>query len=142
MNVTDVLLGEHGACYGLFAYLEEAAPGDLRAGAALLAAVIVPHARFENERLFPALEARIGPDGPLAVMRAEHEEIESGLAALRTVEDPAALRRGLRHVIAVARQHFQKEEVVVFPLAARELGPGLLERLGQEWAAARGVTLG
>jgi iron-sulfur cluster repair protein YtfE (RIC family) len=142
MKATDVLLGEHGACYGLFAHLEEAAPGDLRAGAALLAAVVIPHARFENERLFPALEARIGPDGPTAVMRAEHAEIEGTLLSLQTVDDPAALRRGLRHVIAVARDHFRKEEVVLFPLADRELGAGPLERLGEEWAAARGVALG
>jgi iron-sulfur cluster repair protein YtfE (RIC family) len=142
MKATDVLLGEHGACYGLFAHLEEAAPGDLRAGAALLAAVVIPHARFENERLFPALEARIGPGGPTAVMRAEHAEIEGTLLSLQTVDDPAELRRGLRHVIAVARDHFRKEEVVLFPLADRELGAGPLERLGEEWAAARGVALG
>jgi hemerythrin-like domain-containing protein len=142
MKATDVLMGEHGAYYALFAALDDPAAVDLRTYVVLLAAALIPHARFENERLFPALEARIGPDGPLAVMRAEHHEIEGTLEALRAEADPAALGRGLRHVIAVAREHFRKEELVLFPLADRELGAGVLERLGREWAAARGVAAG
>ena len=140
MNVTDVLLGEHGACYGLFAYLEAAAPGDLRAGAALLAAVINPHARFENERLFPALEARIGPMGPLAVMRAEHREIEGALQeALKAADASEALSRA-RSALGVAREHFMKEEQVLFPMARRALGNEELSRLGERWAALRRVV--
>jgi iron-sulfur cluster repair protein YtfE (RIC family) len=142
MKATEALLGEHGTFYLLFDHLEGAAAGDCRAGAALLAAALIPHAQFENERLFPALEARIGPEGPLAVMRAEHDEIEGTLRSLAALTDPAEAQRRLRHAIAVARDHFRKEEMVLFPLAERALGAAALERLGAEWAAARGVALG
>jgi hypothetical protein len=140
MKVTEVLLGEHGTFYLLFGHLETAGTEDVGAGAALLAAALIPHAAFENERLFPALEGRIGPDGPLAVMRAEHEEIEGTLLSLPAASDPAERQRGLRQVIALAREHFRKEELVLFPLAERVLDAAALERLGGEWAATRGVA--
>ncbi|HET7040319.1 MAG TPA: hemerythrin domain-containing protein [Gemmatimonadales bacterium] len=142
MKATDALLGEHGTFYLLFDHLERAAPGDCQAGAALLAAALIPHAQFENQRLFPALEERIGPDGPLAVMRAEHDEIEGTLLGLAALADPAEVRRRLRHAIAVAREHFRKEEMVLFPMAERALGAAALERMGAEWSAARGVAAG
>ena len=48
----------------------------------------------------------------------------------------------LLDTIAIARDHFAKEEQVLFPMAANALPPEELQALGAEWAAARGVTLG
>ena len=70
------------------------------------------------------------------------EEIEGTLASIASVADPADAQRRLRHAIAVARDHFRKEETVLFPLAERALGVPALERLGAAWAAERGVAGG
>jgi hemerythrin-like domain-containing protein len=119
---------------------QAASVAEVRGLAALLAAALVPHAQLENAGLFAALEERIGPAGPLAVMRAEHNAIEGTLADLGA-GDVDTLRARVRHAIAQARDHFRKEEMILFPLAVQQLGAPVLTRLGKEWAEARGVTV-
>jgi hemerythrin-like domain-containing protein len=79
--------------------------------------------------------------GPTEVMRAEHEEIEAALRALESMNDANAARATFLEAIHLARVHFLKEERVVFPSAEEVLGAETLERLGEEWARARGVVL-
>lgn len=89
MKVTDALLGEHGVVYAQFDYLEKNIPHaeDLtlvKSPGAMLTAALAPHAHLEDELLFIALAAHIDPQfGPLAVMRAEHDEIEGNLQRLQ-----------------------------------------------------------
>jgi len=74
-------------------------------------------------------------------MRAEHEEIDRHLSELRSAEDEATARRSLLHALSLAREHFAKEEQVLFPLAENLLGDEELARLGAEWATRRGVAV-
>ena len=147
MKLTDALLGEHGVFYALFEDLERSLSAaetadDVHRAAAPMAAALTSHAELENEVLFPALEARIGPAGPLAVMRAEHEEIEALLEDLPGIGDPAQAAAALRDIIDTARNHFAKEENVLFRLAAAEVPEAELCELARRWATARGVALG
>jgi iron-sulfur cluster repair protein YtfE (RIC family) len=141
MRLTDALLGEHAVIYPLLDQLERApitSAGEARAQAALLAAGLGSHARIEDELLFARLEAKIGAEtGPLAVMRMEHDEIEGALANLERVQGTDEARRLATYLVGVARQHFAKEEQVLFPLAEEVLGREELERLGLEWATRR-----
>lgn len=146
MRMTDALRGEHGVFYALFDHLEQAIDRtesleEIRAEAAQLSAALVPHARLENEVLFPRAEAKLGSGGPIAVMRAEHEEIEATLSSVGAVADLAEARQRVRRTIALAREHFRKEEVVLFPLIDEQLSATVLEQLGARWAEARGVAL-
>lgn len=88
------------------------------------------HRRKEEEVLFPALAAypRIA-DGPVACMLAEHRE-ERGLldaarnAAVRAADAPDAwadLRRSGSALVALLRQHIDKEDNVLFPVAESTL---------------------
>jgi iron-sulfur cluster repair protein YtfE (RIC family) len=144
--MTDALLGEHGVLYAIFDYLEPLVAGtddadELKQAVALLNRVLVSHAELENELLFPVLEKSLGPAGPLAVMRGEHEEIDGTLSSLASVDDPARLKQGLASVFSTARAHFAKEEQVLFPLAEQHLGEAALVDLGSRWGAGRGVSL-
>ncbi|GIX49387.1 MAG: hypothetical protein KatS3mg131_3598 [Candidatus Tectimicrobiota bacterium] len=143
MKLTDALRGEHGVFYAQFAHLQEqaAAPAQVREQVALLAAALQTHARLEEELLFAALEPHLGPMGPLAVMRMEHDEIDTGLAALQQVEEAKAARQQLERLLQLAREHFTKEEHVLFALAEQYLDGKALTRLGEQWAARRGVHL-
>ena len=81
MKLTDALLGEHAVLYDLFEYLNEmiANNGSLQEAqraVSILERVLASHARIEEDLLFPALEPQLGPMGPLAVMRSEHQSIE------------------------------------------------------------------
>jgi iron-sulfur cluster repair protein YtfE (RIC family) len=146
IKITDALRGEHGVLYRLFDHCEAGAPGwDLalaKAAGAQLAAALVTHAHFEDELLFVGLEAHLPREmGPLAVMRAEHEEIEGALAALETVEEAGQARALLGRVVSTGREHFAKEEQVFFPLADSRMGESELLELGRRWADRRGVTV-
>jgi hemerythrin-like domain-containing protein len=141
MRLTDALLGEHAVIYPLLDQLERApitSAGEARAQASLLAAGLASHAQIEDQLLFAHLEAEIGAEaGPLAVMRREHDEIEGALANLERVESTGEARRLATYLVGVARQHFAKEEQVLFPMAEEILGQDELERLGAEWARRR-----
>ena len=147
MKVTDALLGEHGVFYAQFDRLEETVRsedriGVLRGQASLLASALAPHAKLEDDLLFAAVDGIAGAEsGPTAMMRAEHEEIEAALRSVETTTDVNVARETILEAIHLARSHFLKEEGVAFPMAEEVLGKEALDRLGIEWARARGVVL-
>jgi hemerythrin-like domain-containing protein len=145
MKITDALLGEHGVLYGLLDHGAEGA-GDwnletVRANAEALVRVLKTHAHLENTLLFDALEPHFPAGmGPVAVMRTEHDEIEGAVERTLKTSDLEEGRRLLGEIRALAREHFSKEEQVLFPMAEQLLGAERLEELGQAWATQRGVT--
>jgi hemerythrin-like domain-containing protein len=146
MNITDALLGEHAVFYALFTHLEQSVPTAdkpalVKSQGAMLAAGLASHANLEEELLFKTLEKQIGSGGPLAVMRMEHEEIEQSLERLPGVEELDQARELLLHVVATAREHFAKEEKILFPLASQTLSHDTLSSLGDQWAAHRAIVL-
>ena len=140
-TITDALVGEHGVIY---AELEHLASRPLesveaaRAQGAQLAAGLASHAHIEDELLFVPLEGPLGPNGgPLAVMRMEHEEVEGTLERLAHAADLEEAQSLASHLVSVAREHFAKEEQVLFPMAEQLLPEAELRGLGEQWAARR-----
>ncbi len=147
MKMTDALLGEHGVFYALFDRLEQSVRendglSEVQRQAALVAAALKPHARLENDLLFTALEPELGQMGPLAVMREEHNDIENALDRVQESQDLGEARNLVIYAIEVARQHFAKEEQVLFPMARQTLDAAALEDLGAQWARHRRVHVG
>ena len=146
MNIADALLGEHAVFYAQFNHLEQSIPAadtlaQVKSQGAMLAAALASHAQLEEELLFTTLEPHIGPMGPLAVMRLEHEKIEAGLERLPTVEELGQTQELLLQVVKVAREHFAKEERVLYPMATKALSAETLANLGAQWATRRAVAL-
>jgi len=146
MKITDALLGEHGVLYGLFDYLRDTVleSDDLRevqTAVTILERLLLAHARAEEDFLFPSLEPYLGQMGPLAVMRAEHEEIDRLLQAARTESDVDALKSLITRLLTLVHGHFQKEEQVLFGMARRFLDDAALTSLGNQWAARRKVVV-
>ncbi len=146
MKITDALLGEHAVFYAQFDYLENAIPGAnsvtlVKSLGAMLAAALASHARTEEELLFTTLEPHIGSMGPLAVMRIEHDQIEKTLEHLPTIQEVDQAQELLLKVVKVAREHFPKEEQVLYPMANKTLPVASLIDLGAQWAARRAIVL-
>jgi len=146
MKLTHALLGEHGILYRLLDSVEEQSPHwsleEAHAGAVLLGEALVAHARVEDDLLFPALERRgAREDAPLDVMKQEHGEIEDSFREIARTSDSSQARSLLLHVAAIAREHFEREEQVVFPIAEEILGSEELEKMGREWAERRRVAV-
>lgn len=141
MKITDALIGEHAVIYPLLDELARCAfetAGEARGQARVLTAALGSHARIEDELLFDPLEQHLGSGaGPLAAMRQEHDEIEAMLARLCEIEEPVEARTTATRVTAVARDHFAKEEQVLFPMADQVLDETELGELGAEWARRR-----
>jgi len=146
MKVTEALLGEHGVFYVQFDHLEQTLPAVtsldwVKAQAALIQSAISTHAQLEDELLFSAIDNHLGQGGPVAVMRMEHEEIESTLNAIPEIQDVELICSLVLRAIHVARQHFMKEEQILFPLADQVLGSEQLHALGERWAERRRVDV-
>jgi iron-sulfur cluster repair protein YtfE (RIC family) len=146
VKLTDALLGEHGVFYAFFDRIEAVTAAavtlaQIQGATSVLGAVVQSHAKLEEELLFPALETHMGPAGPLAVMRAEHEGIED---AMRQIQEARELDEGavlVGRALSIVRSHFQKEEEVLFSMARQMLDEETQIRLGKAWAEARRVTI-
>jgi iron-sulfur cluster repair protein YtfE (RIC family) len=146
MRLTDALLGEHAVIYALLEHVEQELAGldvlaDVQRLTRTLTATLISHARVEDRMLFPALEVHLGREGPLAVMRQEHAEIETAIEDVASAGTCAAAVERLRYALQATRDHFVKEERVLFHMARQFMSEQDLERLGCSWAAARGVAL-
>jgi hemerythrin-like domain-containing protein len=97
------------------------------------------HHGKEERCLFPALAKAGVPseDGPVAVMLEEHDQ---GRALLRTMEsgEAAARARAARAYATLLREHIDKENGVLFPLAEAVLDDRARERLAGELEAVEG----
>lgn len=145
MKITDAFLGEHAVFYAQFNHMEKTLPDadslqQVKTQGAMLASALAGHAQLEEELLFKTLEPHIGPGGPLAVMRLEHENIESSLDQIPHVQELAHGKDLLLNVIMVARPHFAKEEQILYPLANQTLSTELAFELGRKWAERRAVV--
>ncbi len=146
MKITEALLGEHGAFYAQFEHLERAVPAaealaQVQSQMALLSAALDTHARLEDQLLFTALDPHLGPMGPLAVMRMEHDQIEGLFGRISQASSLSEAQDLTLQLIRVARDHFTKEERVLFPMATQILGPKTLLELGARWSEQRQVAI-
>lgn len=104
------------------------------------------HHGKEEDILFRAMAANGMPDdsGPLAVMLAEHGEgrrLTGALAELSAGEaqwDPEERRRLLFAATGYARllkEHIQKEDRILYPMAARMLSEDVWQQIESEFSA-------
>jgi len=146
MKVTDALLGEHGAFNALLNGIEKlaATAGDIaqiESASAVLAAELSAHATFEEDLLFPMLEPRLESSEIIDQMRIEHKIIQDGLERIEDARDIGEALEAVAQTMNAARNHFQKEETVLYPLAQKVLDDETLDQLGESWAKARSVTI-
>jgi len=145
MKITEGLLGEHALSHALFDQVEALADEaqthhELVTLERLLSSTVMSHKTLEDEVLFPALVERGYAEVPVDVLRTEHKEIELLSAAVRASPSLEDAREVLFRLIGTLREHFGKEEQVLFPLCERLLGEAKLEELGLAWARRRGLV--
>jgi hemerythrin-like domain-containing protein len=132
--------------YAQFDHLEQVVPAsesvaEIHAQSGMLAAALATHASLEEELLFKSLDPHPGAGGPLNVMRMEHQEIEGILERIPKEDELDRSKTLLLEVIQIARQHFAKEEQILFRLALELLGDIVLIELGSKWAEQRRVMI-
>jgi hemerythrin-like domain-containing protein len=148
MLITDTLLGEHAIFYLFLGHTEQALPAldslsTLQHRFAAFAFALEAHAGLEDELLFTALEPNLGAQaGPLAVMRFDHDQIIDLLGKIEVAADLDSAQRSAKQLFTVVRNHFQKEEQVLFRMARQFLSEDELASLGEQWAKRRIPLIG
>lgn len=141
-----ILMEEHDQILGFLGELEAAAMaarrstaglepgGPLRAALHAFAVRLLdaePHHQREEQALFPRMEA-VGIEGPPHMMRLEHEMLRSAKRALAeqmTSSDSAdeafvaRLLRTANELVGMLREHIEKENHVLYPIALEALPP-------------------
>lgn len=79
-----------------------------------------PHHHKEEQVLFPALEEKGIPNegGPIGVMLAEHEMKRGFVKELAAGKIEAAMK-----IVNLMRNHINKENNILYPMAEQVLGP-------------------
>jgi hemerythrin-like domain-containing protein len=75
--------------------------------------------------------------GQSETFHEEHDEIDAQLADVQKARGPKQARDLLLRAVLRSREHFDKEERIVFPLAERLLKAKTLSSLGGEWMKRR-----
>ena len=147
MNILEDLMNEHRTVLGRLNLLEEVEADDdpawaqetVRGVAEFLEQDLELHLQKEEKLLFPALAQRIGEDGPIRVMLAEHVEMRAGTKELGRLGGQSRLAESDLAVVGdfvdLVRAHIDKEDHILFPIAQRELAVPVLEELGEQAAA-------
>lgn len=139
MDIVDRLNEEHTRLRRELEALEREQPGPVELRA--FAQTLLSHARAEDDLLFNDLEELMGPVGPVAAMRHEHEAIEGALEWLATHQPTdAAWPDSVARLVQTTRDHFVKEEMVLFAIARRQLDQERLVFLGDALVAMRNST--
>lgn len=142
MKITDVLRAEHAVFHNLFDHLEATVPGlktlaEVKVLATVVEQLHAPHAKTEDDLFMEPLEHCFDQIGQNETFHAEHRKIEETLAKARQAKTVKEAKQILLGAVALSRDHFDKEERIVFPLAERVLKAKTLSELGQTWLRRR-----
>ena len=142
MKITEALQAEHLVFHNLFDHLEKAAPelktlAELKAVTALLQAVLEAHSRTEDDLFIGPMESCFEQIGHRETFHEEHEAIDETLVQIGKATQLKKARDLLQALIVSCRQHFDKEERIVFPMAEQLLKGKTLDELGQTWMDQR-----
>jgi hemerythrin-like domain-containing protein len=146
MKITEALLAEHVVFHNLFDHLEKAAPrfktmDEVKLAGELLATLMRAHSETEDELFVDPLESYLSQIGQNETFHEEHEAIDRELDAMQKAKTLASARKLLLAVVESSRQHFDKEERIVFPMAEKVFKPKTLLELGESWKRWREAKL-
>lgn len=141
MRMTECLNMEHGVFLSQLGvlegmWMEGSPPAELRAVALAIGRAVENHRENEERLLYPAILREFGEGfPPMAVMEAEHRQIERCLQALDSREGD--IRDWVRSFVDTLRGHIHKEMHVLFPLAEQRIPAADLERMAHECSEHR-----
>jgi hemerythrin-like domain-containing protein len=147
MKITKILMAEHVVFHNLFDHLEQTVPrlqtlAEVKLLSATLEVLMRAHARTEDDLLVEPLEHCLAQIGQNETFHEEHDEIDARLMEVQKARKVKQARELLLRAVLRAREHFDKEERIVFPLAERVMKARTLAGLGDEWLKRRDAVPG
>lgn len=142
MKIIDALLAEHLVFHTMFDHIEAAEPGfrtigEVKQLAALMEYMLKAHSDTEDELFLGPLEHCFEEIGQREAFLAEHRELDGNLRRVQKATRLKDAKKLLLAAVAHSRQHFDREERIVFPMAERVLKSKTLTELGVAWKTRR-----
>lgn len=142
MKITEALLAEHFVFHNMFDHIEAITPGvktldEVKSLGALMETMLKAHSNTEDQLFLGPLEHCFEEIGQRDAFVAEHEEMDGNLRLVQQAVRLKEAKKLLLHAVAYSRQHFDREERIVFPMAERVLKSKTLTELGQVWKTQR-----
>ena len=142
MKITEALMAEHLVFHHMFDHIESVVPrlktlGEVRTLAGMMENMLKTHSTTEDDLFIGPLEHCFEQIGQRDAFIKEHHEMDGNLQRVQLAGRLDAARELLLSAIAHSRKHFDKEERIVFPMAARVLKGETLDQLGLAWMKQR-----
>ncbi|WP_171074448.1 hemerythrin domain-containing protein [Nonomuraea basaltis] len=132
-DVITLITSDHRTVESLFERLKKE-KGDPKATVAELHALLIAHARAEEDRVYPGIDAHHSVE--------EHKEAEVLLDALvRAQPGTTEFRKTLKELITAVTHHVEEEETKILPALAKSAGEKRLKELGKAFKERRAEEL-
>ena len=134
-NITETLVADHAVFISVFDWIKQALPRittleEVKILAGLVEALLRNHGDVETDLAFVALDHALYHKGQLNRLHEDHDEIDDRLKRVQAATNLADARRLLRIALLASRQHFRREERIIFPLIEKVLRKETLAKLG------------
>jgi len=145
MRITDVLRAEHAVFHNLFDHIEAVLPelhthAEIKALTTVVEKLLGPHSKTEDDLFMEPLEHYFDQIGQNELFHEEHKMIDAELARVHKARDVESAKKLLLSAVTHSREHFDKEERIVFPMAEQVLKIKTLSELGEAWLRRREVS--
>jgi hemerythrin-like domain-containing protein len=145
MKITEALLAENLVFHNMLDHIETTTPklktlAELKSLAAMLESMLKAHSDIEDELFFGPLEHCFEQLGQRDAFVEEHEEMGEHLRRIRKSKRLQEAKDLFLAAVRRSREHFDKEERIVFPMAEQILKAETLTALGQTWMQQRTDT--
>jgi hemerythrin-like domain-containing protein len=137
-TVTNTIVVEHRVISTVFDQIESRLPAletlaEAKFLADLITSLLDAHGKREESLAYAALDHMLAERGQINSLYQDHEEIDGRLAQIKATPDLKEACRLLTATIKATRNHFQREERIIFPLIERTLQEQTLKELNNAW---------
>ncbi len=139
-TITQALLMEHQVFRTVFDQIERAlaqagSVREVKFLAKVAERLLSGHAKKEENLAYSALDHVLAEKGRLNRLHQDHHEIDEHFKLIQRTSGLAEAKELLQLALAATREHFRREEDIVFPFLERVLRPETLESLGKTGAS-------
>lgn len=138
VSIIDSLALEHTVFSQLFNQIESllprlTTPEEAQLLGRLVEGILAGHGEREENLAYAALDQFLANQNELDCLYQDHEEIDGRLERLRSADTLPEARKLLKEALQASRQHFKREELLIFPKLKTAFDDETLSELSEAW---------
>ncbi len=138
ITIIDSLTLEHTVFDHLFHQVESqlpqlTTPQEAQLLGRLVEGILASHGDREENLAYAALDQFLANQNELDCLYQDHEEIDGRLERLKNARTLPEARQLLKEALHASRQHFKREELLIFPKLKTAFDEETLSELSEAW---------